>query len=57
MFKLEIETDNAAFEGGWQYETERILHEVIEGMRQGRDTKPLYDINGNTVGSFTYTGE
>ena len=55
MFKITIETDNAAFEGDMAFDVEvsRILRiaaaKVEEGYREG----PLLDYNGNTVGHFT----
>lgn len=54
MFKLEIETDNAAFEDGAELEIARILRNVAErleyldGLREGN----ARDINGNRVGRW-----
>ena len=56
-FTIEIATDNDAFQPDWQYETERILREAIEWIRQGHFDRQLYDINGNTIGSYSYGGE
>lgn len=55
MFKLEIETDNAAFIDPRHVELARILREVADKI----ETKapafgPIHDINGNTVGKFNY---
>lgn len=60
MFKLEIETGNAAFDdGGAQHEIARILRDVAD--RVERAGAPPWgrglccDINGNKVGHFTLT--
>jgi len=56
MFKLEIETDNAAFSDGFVgIELKRILQKVIrdiESFEEGRIERTLLDINGNVVGGF-----
>jgi hypothetical protein len=58
MFKLEIETDNAAFDGSANLEAElsRLLRSVAEKIRRhGIERGPNYvlqDINGNKVGFF-----
>jgi hypothetical protein len=57
MFKIEIATENDAFQPHWAYETDRILREVINSIRFGKSDGQLYDINGNTVGSFSYLEE
>jgi hypothetical protein len=51
MIRIEIETDNAAFqENGWDYELDRILKRVREHLTQGACVVDLRDSNGNTVG-------
>lgn len=53
-FILEIDKlDNDAFDGGnMEAEIYRILREAAVKVRDGWDTSSLYDVNGNTVGSF-----
>lgn len=58
MFKLEIATDNAAFEGHPGHELARILHKLADHLDDGTSadgTRKLYDVNGNHVGSYTLT--
>lgn len=56
MFKLKIETDNAAF-GETIDETidelGRILRETAGRMERGIVGGPLRDINGNSVGEYS----
>lgn len=54
-FKLEINCDNAAFEGDPSYEVRRILEELVHNMEDVCEHK-LRDINGNIVGfaKFVY---
>lgn len=57
MLKIEIETENAAFEGDNKVpECSRILREVTNRLALGRDSGRILDINGNTVGRFELTG-
>jgi len=53
MFKLEFDTDNAAFEpiGGLD-ETARILQDVARRISQGETSGRVRDVNGNCVGHF-----
>ena len=55
---IEIETDNAAFEGK-NYELARILRELADKLVQNGniDSMKLRDTNGNTCGKFTDTEE
>ena len=56
MFKVEIETDNAAFDEGYHdFEVARILRALADtlDMYGGRAEYTLRDINGNTVGKAT----
>ena len=58
MFKLKIETNNAAFEGDTTEKTKevvRILKDAILKLEQGNDRGILLDINGNLVGEFRLT--
>lgn len=56
MFKLKIETDNAAFEDNPKEEIARLLKGVIDILEaRGEDYGKLYDINGNPVGEFKLT--
>jgi hypothetical protein len=58
MFKLEISTDNAAFEGDPSIEISRILGRLGSklALEPGEeDHGKLHDVNGNTVGTWTYT--
>jgi hypothetical protein len=57
-FKVEIDTDNAAFEDDLGTEIARILTGVIRDCGQLSHghyvTQSLRDTNGNRVGKFTY---
>lgn len=54
--KIEIKTDNAAFEDCPGMEIASILNQVIESLGDGvintGDGANLFDSNGNTVGSW-----
>jgi hypothetical protein len=53
MFKLEIQTDNAAFEdNGIANELSDILHTVAMMVKGGNAKGSVSDSNGNTVGRF-----
>lgn len=55
--QVTIEMDNAAFDDAPEYEVSRILRELSRSIEiQGFDHCPnnLKDINGNTVGAFSY---
>lgn len=48
---LEMDTDNAAFEGnGKDFECARVLREASAKIRDGEMSFKLRDVNGNTVG-------
>jgi len=49
MFKLIIETENAAFEEDARGEIARILEEVITKIYRGEEPSRINDINGNGV--------
>jgi hypothetical protein len=54
---ITIDMDNAAFEDAPGSELARILRRLAKAVDghdfDPRDSGKLYDINGNTVGSFT----
>lgn len=59
MFKIEIETDNAAFDGPANLEAElsRILRSVAEkirreGLNYRGESRVLFDVNGNRCGAM-----
>jgi len=52
MFRLQIETGNAAFHEDGAGEISRILENVAERVKNGDHTGIVRDVNGNTVGSF-----
>jgi len=64
MFRIEIETTNAAFEDAPEDEITRILRDLADyiaqwSLQSGRQVYQgvLRDINGNTVGTWQYTPE
>lgn len=53
MFKIEIDTGNAAFEDeGKGYEIARILRDIADKVENGAESGIARDINGNKVGTF-----
>lgn len=53
MFKVRIETENAAFDGddAKRAEIARILRKLADRYESGsEDSIPLFDANGNKVG-------
>ncbi|UTC28625.1 hypothetical protein MARCHEWKA_01120 [Brevundimonas phage vB_BpoS-Marchewka] len=53
MFKLEIDTGNAAFdEGDKPYEIARILRDLAQKIENGADEGSVRDLNGNKVGHY-----
>lgn len=53
MFKLEIETGNAAFDDeGAAYEIARILRALADRIENGDSAGSVRDVNGNKVGHF-----
>ncbi len=54
MFKLEIDTNSAAFEGEPGLEISRILSELSEtiSMAPGQVAGAIRDLNGKTVGKW-----
>jgi len=55
VFKVEISTGNAAFDGDVPGELARILSAIIVAIEDGDRAGACRDINGNTVGSWTLT--
>ena len=53
MFKVEIKTGNAAFEGNPEYEVKRILKEIEKKLESGYTSGSCMDINGNKVGKWS----
>ena len=58
-FKVEIETDNADFDGRRVPEIRRILHDVCDRLSELEpgDRLKLRDVNGNRVGFAELTTE
>lgn len=55
-FKLEINTDNAAFGDNPEIELSRLLSELAEDVEQRKlKSYTLVDYNGNTVGKATWS--
>lgn len=54
ILKIEIDTQNDAFNADPMQEIERLLIDVIRKLGQHEPTRTLRDLNGNTVGSFSY---
>jgi len=52
MFKIELKTDNAAFEGDPAQEVIWALQQVCQALRAGRVIGNCCDTNGNKVGSW-----
>lgn len=57
--RIEFKTDNAAFDGDWGVECARILRKLADTIywannaeEMERESIPLVDYNGNTVGSM-----
>lgn len=60
MFKLKIDTNNAAFQDADGDHTIpeiiRILNETIKKLEDGNNSESiLYDFNGNPVGTYSLT--
>ena len=54
-FKIEMNTDNAAFDGDDYVrgtEVAAILRCVANEIEMGRGSGPVFDINGNRVGNY-----
>ena len=58
MYKIEIATDNSAFDQDWKMEVARILKQVAMELDNGWDGDlVLRDINGNKVGLVQSSAE
>lgn len=60
MFKIEFETDNAAFEDMQTEEVARILREIADKVENGSFSFAcgvVRDYNGNTVGKWLLDNE
>jgi hypothetical protein len=55
MFKLKMDTMNAAFQPVPAEEVARILNEVVEKLLKGHTEGKMYDINGNPIGDYKLT--
>lgn len=53
-FILRIDTDNAAFDDDCNAELARILVRIANELYVGVPPTPIRDINGNTVGSYSW---
>ena len=58
MFKMKIETDNAAFDDGERiHEVARILREVADKVAAAHIAGTILDANGNSIGRwYCYAG-
>ena len=52
--KIEFSTDNAAFDDDAGPEIHRILQHVCLDIREGLICSPIRDINGNTIGIWSW---
>ena len=58
MFRLIVDTSNAAFEGAARgQELGKLLREVATDLEAGYSGGPLRDLNGNTVGRWSVDPE
>ena len=58
MFKLEFETDNAAFDSyGLATETARILRKIAKRIEEGLLDGKVIDLNGNSIGHYELNGD
>lgn len=53
MFKITLNTANAAFEDK-AAETARILRDIAQRVAEGDQHGNVRDINGNTIGSWSF---
>lgn len=56
MFRIEFDTNNAAFECG-ENEIRRILNNTADKVYNGRKEGLVMDINGNQIGYWVYNEE
>ena len=57
MFKLEFETDNAAFTNYSATETARILRKIAKRIEEGTLDGKVLDLNGNSIGNYDLNGD
>ena len=58
MFRLKIDTDNAAFDTfNLEFEVARLLRAAAHAFYNGEHQGSLLDSNGNTVGKFEYVAD
>lgn len=57
MFRLTINTDNAAFSEDMRVELARILHTIALNVERDalRTDVPVRDVNGNKVGTWSWS--
>jgi hypothetical protein len=56
MFKIQFETENAAFQDGFlQYEIARILRDLADDIANGDRSGKVWDYDGNSIGHFSIT--
>ena len=56
MFRIEFDTNNAAFECG-TYEIKRILDNIANKVDGGKREGLVIDVNGNQIGYWMYNEE
>jgi hypothetical protein len=54
MFILKIEVDNEAFQEDKRGEIARILEDIADKIRQGKEPSKPIDYNGNSCGSIDW---
>lgn len=59
MFKVYINTDNAAFDteenpDGERLEVARILRDIANKLENGKEDGVAHDVNGNRVGEWSF---
>lgn len=55
MFRLNLETGNAAFDDDHLTEIARILRDVADKVEHGTNSGKVFDLNGNSVGEFVFS--
>lgn len=55
-FKLEINLDNSDFSFACEARIGDILDKVAKQINGGMVEAPIYDLNGNRVGKYEFTG-
>lgn len=56
MFKLHIETDNAAFDEAPAEQLADTLIVLADQIRHGHRAGRVRDVNGNTIGNYDFNG-